>query len=194
MPLIIGSTTPRGGATATPASKALPPPSRISRPPRGAKGVAELTMPEDPVAGLVEAFRVGSGTELATGVKASGSTGSSTVASSETSSSPASARGASSETSETEERAPQELRTATTDTTKAIKKIFLKEILLKRNAPQKTAYTRLAYNTGQEKQPWSRLQRRSDLLPSISTLLGRSVRHPSLPVQRAHPPDRASRW
>ena len=93
------------------------------------EGLLELTMPEDPVAGLVEVFRVGSGTELAAGVKASGSTGSSTVSSSETSSSPASARGAS---SETEERAPQELRTATTDTTKAIKKI-----LLKRNAPQK---------------------------------------------------------
>src|SRR5215203_637293 len=129
MPLIIGSTTPRAAATATAASKALPPSSRISRPARVARGFAELTMLEDPVAGLVEVLWVGSGTELAAGVKASGSTGSSTVASSETGSSPASARGAS---SETEERAPQELRTATTDTTKAIKKIPLK-----RNAPQK---------------------------------------------------------
>src|SRR5918996_3384172 len=129
MPLIIGSTTPRAAATATAASKALPPSSRISRPARVARGFAELTMPEDPVAGLVEVFWVGSGTELAAGVKASDSTGSSTIASSGTSSSPASACGAS---SETEERAPQELRTATTDTTKAIKKIFLKKILLKR--------------------------------------------------------------
>src|SRR5918994_5347315 len=135
MPLIIGSTTPRAAATATAASKALPPSSRISRPGRVARGFAELTMPEDPVAGLVEVFWVGSGTELAAGVKASGSTSSSTVASSsETNSSAASARGAS---SETEERPPQELRAATTDTTKAIKKILLKKILLKRNAPQK---------------------------------------------------------
>jgi hypothetical protein len=79
-------------------------------------------MPADPVAGLVAVFWVGSGTELAAGVKAAGSTGSSTVASSETTFS--SARGAS---SGTEEWALQELRTATTDTTKAIKKILLKK-------------------------------------------------------------------
>jgi hypothetical protein len=64
MPLIIGSTTPRAAATVTAASKALPPSSRISRPARVARGFAELTMPEDPVAGLVEVFWVGSGTEL----------------------------------------------------------------------------------------------------------------------------------
>jgi hypothetical protein len=86
-------------------------------------------MPEDPVAGLVEVFWVGSGTELAAGVKAADSTGSSTVASFETSSSPASAREA---LSGTEGPAPQELNTATTDTTKAIKKI-----LLKKDAPRK---------------------------------------------------------
>src|SRR5918998_3487869 len=129
MPLIIGSTTPGGAAPAPAASKALPPSSMISRPARVARGLAELTMPEDPVAGLVAVFWVGSGTELAAGIKASGATGSSTVASSETSSSSASAREAS---SGIEGPAPQELNTATIDTTKAIKKI-----LLKRNAPQK---------------------------------------------------------
>src|ERR671917_2866555 len=133
MPLIIGSTTPRAAAPATAASKALPPSSRISRPARVARGFAELTMPEDPVAGLVAVFWVGSGTELAAGVKAAGSTGSATVASSETTSSWASAREAS---SGTEERAPQELRTATTDTTKAIKKILLK----RKRSSKKPAY------------------------------------------------------
>ena len=74
-------------------------------------------------------FWVGSGAELAAGVKAAGSTGSSTVASSETTSSSAPAREAS---SGTEKWAPQELNTATTDTTKAIKKIPLKK-----DAPRK---------------------------------------------------------
>lgn len=110
--------------------------------------MAELTIPEDPVAGLVAVLWVGSGTELAAGVKAAGSTGSATVASSETTSSSASAREAS---SGTEERAPQELKTATTDTTKAIRKILLK----RKRSSKKPAYTRLAYNTGREKQPWS---------------------------------------
>src|SRR5215210_492994 len=61
MPLIIGSTTFRAAATATAASKAFPPSERISSPARVAYGLAELTMPEGPIAGLVGVFCVGCG-------------------------------------------------------------------------------------------------------------------------------------
>jgi hypothetical protein len=85
-------------------------------------------MPDPATAGVLTVFCVGSISTLATGVGISASVSSPTVASSETLSS--AARGA---PSETEDRAPQELRTATTDTTKAMKRIFLKK-----NAPQKS--------------------------------------------------------
>jgi hypothetical protein len=85
--------------------------------------LAELTMPDPATAGVLTVFWVGSIPTLTTGVGISASVSSPTVASSETLSS--AARGA---PSETEDRAPQELRTATTDnTTKAMKKIFLKK-------------------------------------------------------------------
>src|SRR5215217_134343 len=74
-------------------------------------------MPDPATAGVLTVFWVGSISTLATGVGISASVSSPTVASSETLSS--AARGA---PSETEDRAPQELRTATTDTTKAMKK------------------------------------------------------------------------
>src|SRR3712207_5161663 len=128
MPLIIGSTTPRVAATATAASKALPPCERISRPAWVARGLAELTIPEDPVAGLVGLFWVGSRAVLAAGLETAGSAVSSpTTDSSDAASS--SARGAS---SKTEDRAPQELSPATSTTMKDIKKIFLKDMLLKK--------------------------------------------------------------
>src|SRR3712207_6117889 len=127
MPLIIGSVTPRAAATATDASKALPPSSSTSTPARVAYGLAELTMPDPATAGVLTVFWVGSISTLATGIGGSATVSSSTVASSETLSS--AARGA---PSEAEERALQEFRTATTNTKKAIKKI-----LLKTNAPQK---------------------------------------------------------
>jgi hypothetical protein len=50
MPLMYGSTTPKVAATATAASKALPPSSRTSRPARVASGWAELTIPFVPTA------------------------------------------------------------------------------------------------------------------------------------------------
>src|SRR3712207_779210 len=56
MPLIIGSTTFRAAATATAASKAFPPSSRISSPALVASGWAELTMPLVPTAGRVAVF------------------------------------------------------------------------------------------------------------------------------------------
>src|SRR5215210_4535479 len=79
-------------------------------------------MPDPATAGVLTVFWVGSIPTLTTGVGISASVSSPTVASSETLSS--AARGA---PSETEDRAPQELRTATTDTTKAMKKIILKK-------------------------------------------------------------------
>src|SRR5215211_3961073 len=54
MPLMYGSTTPREAATATAASKALPPSSRTSRPARVASGWAELTIPFVPTAARVD--------------------------------------------------------------------------------------------------------------------------------------------
>ena len=69
MPLIIGSTTFRAAATATAASKALPPSERILRPARVARGFAELTIPDAPTAGLVWVLWVGSGAELAMDVE-----------------------------------------------------------------------------------------------------------------------------
>src|ERR671938_294591 len=65
MPLIIGSTTFRAAATATDASKALPPSARTFRPARVASGLAELTIPDAPTAGLVGVFSLGSGSEMA---------------------------------------------------------------------------------------------------------------------------------
>src|SRR5215207_437946 len=56
MPLISGSTTFRAAATATAASKAFPPSSRISSPALVASGWAELTMPLVPTAGRVAVF------------------------------------------------------------------------------------------------------------------------------------------
>src|SRR5215207_10222310 len=53
MPLMYGSTTHREAATATAASKALPPASRTSRPARVASGWAELTIPFVPTAARV---------------------------------------------------------------------------------------------------------------------------------------------
>src|SRR3712207_3307368 len=50
MPLMYGSTTPKEAATATAASKALPPSSRTSRPACVASGWAELTIPFVPTA------------------------------------------------------------------------------------------------------------------------------------------------
>ena len=55
-PLIIGSTTFRAAETATAASKAFPPSSRISSPARVASGCAELTIPFVPTAGLLAVF------------------------------------------------------------------------------------------------------------------------------------------
>src|SRR5829696_8510215 len=68
-------------------------------------------MPDPATAGVLTVFWVGSIPTLTTGVGISASVSSA-------------ARGA---PSETEDRAPQELRTATTDTTKAMKKIILKK-------------------------------------------------------------------
>src|SRR5215204_2880483 len=152
MPLIIGSVTPRAAATATEASKALPPSSSTSTPARVAEGLAELTMPDPATAGVLTVFCVGSISTLATGVGISASVSSPTVASSETLSS--AALGA---PSETEDRAPQELRTATTDnTTKAMKKIFLKKkcssnelrILAQRITPNEKNNRGAAYSGG----------------------------------------------
>src|SRR5215203_371329 len=72
MPLIIGSTTPKAAATTTAASNALPPLWRILRPDRVASGLAELTMPEAPTAGVVGVFTLGSGLEPAAGVEVAG--------------------------------------------------------------------------------------------------------------------------
>jgi hypothetical protein len=58
MPLISGSTTFSAAATATAASKALPPSARISSPAFVASGCAELTMPLVPTAGRVAVFRL----------------------------------------------------------------------------------------------------------------------------------------
>jgi hypothetical protein len=70
MPLIIGSTTFKAAATATAASKALPPFWSTSSPARVASGWAELTMPLVPRAGRVGVFLVagpstGSGSDSA---------------------------------------------------------------------------------------------------------------------------------
>src|SRR5919202_2273204 len=116
MPLIIGSTTPRAAATATAASKALPPFERICRPACVARGFAELTIPRDPVAGLVELFWVGSQELLAAGVEVDDSVSSSAVSSTGYAvSSPAFSREALSETADSE----QELRTAMSKLTKS---------------------------------------------------------------------------
>src|SRR5919202_6358545 len=56
MPDIIGSTTFKAAPTATAASKALPPSARVFRPACVASGLAELTMPDLPTAGLAVVF------------------------------------------------------------------------------------------------------------------------------------------
>src|SRR5262249_52937992 len=58
MPDIIGSTTFSVAATATAASKALPPASRISRPAWVASGCAELIIPRVPTAGREAVLRL----------------------------------------------------------------------------------------------------------------------------------------
>jgi hypothetical protein len=55
-PDIIGSTTFKAAPTATAASKALPPSARVFTPACVASGLAELTMPDLPTAGLVVVF------------------------------------------------------------------------------------------------------------------------------------------
>src|SRR5918993_3221712 len=78
MPLIYGSTTPREAATATAASKPLPPSSRTSRPACVASGWAELTIPLVPTAVRVGVLLLAGpslGPDPATVVGGSGSTG-----------------------------------------------------------------------------------------------------------------------
>src|SRR5947209_4633514 len=58
MPDIIGSTTFSVAATATAASKALPPASRMSSPACVANGWAELTIPRLPTAGRAAVLRL----------------------------------------------------------------------------------------------------------------------------------------
>src|SRR5215216_2190796 len=125
MPLIIGSTTPKLVATATAASKAFPPSARISRPACVAKGLAELTIPDAPIAGLVDVLWLGFGAGSATDAEVVGSVVSSPAipSSEEVVSSPASSRRAL--FSEAVDGA-QELNIATANTTKNAKSILLK--------------------------------------------------------------------
>jgi len=58
LPDIIGSTTFSVAATATAASKALPPASRISSPTCVASGCAELIIPRVPTAGRMDVLRL----------------------------------------------------------------------------------------------------------------------------------------
>src|SRR5215210_6346126 len=77
MPLMYGSTTPREAATATAASKSLPPSSRTSRPARVASGWAELTIPFVPTAARVGVLLLAGpsrGSDPATLVGGAGST------------------------------------------------------------------------------------------------------------------------
>ena len=148
MPLIIGSTTPKLVATATVASKAFPPSARMLRPACVAKGLAELTIPDAPLAGLVDVLWLGFGAGSATGAEVVGSVVSSPAipSSEEVVSSPASSRGAL--FSKAVDGA-QELSIATTNPTKNAKSILLKI------RSQKDTLAEPTYNTGQEKQPLS---------------------------------------